>query len=46
MSAVVLGQQTYEWNTLDWKRIETSVFKLQKRIYRAEQRKTAQDRYG
>jgi RNA-directed DNA polymerase len=39
MSAVVLGQQTYEWNKLDWKRIETSVFKLQKRIYRAEQRK-------
>jgi RNA-directed DNA polymerase len=39
MSAVVLEQQTYEWNKLDWKQIQTSVFKLQKRIYRAEQRK-------
>ncbi|MBL8193600.1 MAG: reverse transcriptase N-terminal domain-containing protein, partial [Blastocatellia bacterium] len=28
----------YGWNTLAWKEIERSVFKLQKRIYQAEQR--------
>jgi RNA-directed DNA polymerase len=28
----------YEWNTLPWRRIERSVFKLQKRIYQASQR--------
>jgi len=28
----------YGWNLLPWKQIERSVFKLQKRIYRAEQR--------
>src|SRR5689334_18588942 len=27
-----------EWNTLPWKQFERSVFKLQKRIYRASQR--------
>jgi RNA-directed DNA polymerase len=27
-----------EWNTLPWKKIERSVFKLQQRIYRASQR--------
>src|SRR5437016_4121257 len=28
----------YGWNTISWKKIERIVFKLQKRIYRAEQR--------
>jgi len=28
----------YEWNTLDWKRIEKTVFKLQTRIYKASRR--------
>ncbi len=28
----------YEWNTLPWRTIERSVFKLQKRIYQASQR--------
>src|SRR6185437_10825606 len=28
----------YEWKTLDWKRIQKRVFKLQTRIYRAAQR--------
>src|SRR6266446_7221587 len=27
----------YEWNTLPWRTIERSVFKLQKRIYQASQ---------
>src|SRR5260370_34155055 len=29
----------YEWNTLPWRTIERSVFKLQKRIYQASQNK-------
>ena len=28
----------YGWNTIAWKKVERNVFKLQKRIYRAEQR--------
>jgi len=28
--------QTYEWNTIDWTKVEKIVFKLQKRIYKAE----------
>jgi RNA-directed DNA polymerase len=28
----------YEWETLPWRTLERSVFKLQKRIYRASQR--------
>lgn len=28
----------YEWNTVPWPKLEASVFKLQKRIYRASQR--------
>jgi RNA-directed DNA polymerase len=28
----------YEWNALPWPRLETSVFKLQKRIYQASRR--------
>jgi RNA-directed DNA polymerase len=28
----------YGWNTLDWKKIERRVFKLQTRIYRAQRR--------
>ena len=28
----------YEWKTLPWKRFERQVFKLQTRIYRAQQR--------
>ena len=29
-------QPMYGWNTLSWKKIERGVFKLQKRIYRAQ----------
>lgn len=28
----------YEWNRIPWRKLETSVFKLQKRIYQASQR--------
>jgi RNA-directed DNA polymerase len=28
----------YEWNTINWKKIQRNVFKLQKRIYQASQR--------
>lgn len=28
-------QMRYEWNKIPWRKIEVSVFKLQKRIYRA-----------
>lgn len=28
----------YKWNTVPWPKLEASVFKLQKRIYRASQR--------
>jgi RNA-directed DNA polymerase len=46
------NQPLYGWNTLCWKKIERVVFKLQKRIYRAQRRgdshchdeKTAEDR--
>jgi hypothetical protein len=44
-------QSLYGWNTLDWKKIERVVFKLQTRIYRAQRRgechdeKTAEDRH-
>jgi RNA-directed DNA polymerase len=31
-------QPMYEWNTLPWRMIERSVFKLQKRIYQASRR--------
>ena len=31
-------QPMYGWNTLSWKKIERVVFKLQKRIYRAQSR--------
>src|SRR5215204_4023574 len=34
----VTEQPMYGWNTLAWKRIERSVFKLQKRIYQAARR--------
>ena len=27
----------YEWNTIDWRKLEVNVFKLQKRIYRASE---------
>jgi len=30
-------QPMYEWNTLPWRTIERTVFKLQKRIYQASQ---------
>src|SRR5437667_4544068 len=30
-------QPMYEWNTLPWRMIERTVFKLQKRIYQASQ---------
>lgn len=29
---------TVEWNTINWRKLERSVYKLQKRIYRASQR--------
>ena len=32
----VAQQPMYGWNTLSWKKIERGVFKLQKRIYRAQ----------
>ena len=28
----------YEWSTINWKKIQQNVFKLQKRIYQASQR--------
>ncbi len=28
----------YEWNTINWKKVETTVFKLQKRIYQASRK--------
>ena len=31
-------QPLYGWNTLDWRKIERRVFKLQTRIYRAQRR--------
>lgn len=31
-------ETTVEWNTLNWRKLERAVFKLQKRIYRASQR--------
>jgi RNA-directed DNA polymerase len=37
MDAVV-SQPMYGWNTVNWKPIQRTVFKLQKRIYRASQR--------
>ncbi|NET48981.1 MAG: group II intron reverse transcriptase/maturase [Merismopedia sp. SIO2A8] len=33
-----LHQTTYEWRNLPWRKLERSVYKLQKRIYRASQR--------
>jgi RNA-directed DNA polymerase len=30
-----LQTMMYDWNTLDWRKLEQNVFKLQKRIYRA-----------
>ncbi len=32
------SKTTAEWNTLNWRKLERAVFKLQKRIYRASQR--------
>jgi RNA-directed DNA polymerase len=32
------AMSVYEWNTLNWRAIEKSVFKLQKRIYQASRR--------
>lgn len=34
----VVSQPMYGWNTVNWKPIQRTVFKLQKRIYRASQR--------
>lgn len=38
-SKYVMGQLKvrYEWNTVPWRKLEKSVFKLQKRIYRASE---------
>jgi RNA-directed DNA polymerase len=33
----VATPNTVEWNTLNWKKIQRSIFKLQKRIYKASQ---------
>lgn len=33
-----LTSSRYEWSTLNWRKIQLQVFKLQKRIYRAAQR--------
>ncbi|NEQ04724.1 MAG: group II intron reverse transcriptase/maturase [Moorea sp. SIO4E2] len=33
-----LGNQTVEWNKVNWRKLEKTLFKLQKRIYRASQR--------
>lgn len=33
-----LTSSRYEWSTLNWRKIQLKVFKLQKRIYRAAQR--------
>ncbi len=35
MSKTDLQVNTVEWNTINWRKIQKSVFKLQKRIYRA-----------
>ena len=32
----VVRQPMYGWNTISWKKVEQVVFKLQKRIYRAQ----------
>ncbi|NES41993.1 reverse transcriptase N-terminal domain-containing protein, partial [Moorena sp. SIO2C4] len=32
------GNQTVEWNRVNWRKLEKVLFKLQKRIYRASQR--------
>ncbi len=32
------SKSMYEWETLQWKKIEEQVFKLQKRIYQASKR--------
>ncbi len=33
-----LNQTTYEWQNIPWRKLERSVYKLQKRIYRASSR--------
>ena len=38
MNMVATQEPMYGWNTIAWKQVERSVFKLQKRIYQAEQR--------
>ncbi len=43
MNMVATQEPMYGWNTIAWKQVERSVFKLQKRIYQAE-KKTAEDR--
>ncbi len=35
MSKTDLQLNTVEWNTINWRKIQKAVFKLQKRIYRA-----------
>ena len=30
-----MDTRMYGWNTIDWRKVEVDVFKLQKRIYRA-----------
>jgi len=38
MNMVATQEPMYGWNTIAWKQVERSVFKLQKRIYQAEKR--------
>jgi RNA-directed DNA polymerase len=38
MSKTRITKTTVEWNQVNWRKLERSVFKLQKRIYRASQR--------
>ena len=35
MSKTDLNSNTVEWNTINWRKVQKAVFKLQKRIYRA-----------
>ena len=35
MSKTDLNSNTVEWNTINWRKIQKAVFKLQKRIYQA-----------
>lgn len=42
MSKTESNSSKVEWNSIDWRKVESSVFKLQRRIYYASQRGKAQ----